>query len=638
MFKNLPIVLTTLLLAAFVLSAAPAGEAPLIPMKDFFRNPEIASFQLSPDGKKLAYTKPWERRMNVFVRDIDGGGERRLTSVTDRDIAGFGWKGDEHIVYMRDKGGDEDFHVWIVPAAGGEERDLTPFDGVRASIEDILKEDPEHILIAMNRRNPEVFDIYRCTLATGDLSLAAENPGDITGWLTDHDGKVRAAMKTDGVNNTLLYRSTEDKPFKELVTVDFQDSFYPLDFTYDNKLLYVKSNLAGPGGVKPDKKGIYTYDPETRKTVDLIFSRPDVDAGGLLMSEKRKVITGATYVTDRMHIRFFDDNRKRLQEELEALLPGYEVAVSNMDDDERRVVCVAYGDRTRGKYYLYDRETKKLELLADLSPWLDENNLATMRPVSYKARDGLAIHGYLTLPVGLPEKNLPLLVIPHGGPWTRDSWGYDSEAQFVANRGAAVLQVNYRGSTGYGRDFWRAGFKEWGKAMQDDITDGVRWLEAEGVVDAKRVGIYGASYGGYAALAGLAFTPDLYACGISYVGPSNLFTLLASFPPYWKPTMEMTYRQIGDPVKDKELLKSVSPYFHADRIRAPLLVAQGANDPRVKKAESDQIVEAVRARGLPVTYMVKENEGHGFHNEENRFDFYREMERFLADHLGLRKE
>ncbi len=627
-----------LFLAMACAAAGAAAEPPLIPMKDFFRNPEVASFRLSPDGEKLAYVKPWERRMNVFVRDIRSGEEKRLTSVTDRDIAGFQWKGNDNIVFSRDRGGDENYHVWIVPAAGGEERDLTPFDGVRAGVEDILKEDPNHILISMNRRNPEVFDVYRCVLASGELQLAAENPGDITGWLTDHDGKVRAAMRTDGVRNTLLYRKSEDRPFEELLTVDFQDTFYPIDFTFDNRLLYVKSNLAGPDGKKPDKAGIYTYDPEKRQVLDLIFDNPEVDAGGLLMSEKRKVATGATYVTDRLHYRFFDKNRADLQAELEKRLPGYEVAVSNMDDAERMVVCVAYGDRTRGRYYLFDRSNGTLTELADLSPWLDENNLAAMRPITYRARDGLTIHGYLTLPKGLPEKNLPLLVIPHGGPWVRDAWGYDSEAQFVANRGAAVLQINYRGSTGYGRAFWQAGFKQWGRAMQDDITDGVEWLIAQGIVDPARVGIYGASYGGYAALAGLAFTPDLYACGISYVGPSNLFTLLASFPPYWKPTIQMTYEQIGDPEKDKDLLKAASPYFHADQIRAPLLVAQGANDPRVKKAESDQIVEAVRQRGHEVIYMVKDDEGHGFANEENRFDFYRAMERFLAAHLGLRKE
>ena len=264
--------------------------------------------------------------------------------------------------------------------------------------------------------------------------------------------------------------------------------------------------------------------------------------------------------------------------------------------------------------------------------------MAPMTPVQYIARDGLTIHGYLTLPAGSDGKNLPVVINPHGGPWARDTWGFDGEVQFLANRGLAVLQMNFRGSTGYGRAFWEAGFKQWGLAMQDDITDGVKWLIEQGIADPERIGIYGGSYGGYAVLAGLAFTPDLYACGVDYVGVSNLFTLLETIPPYWELGRQMMYEQIGHPDKEKELLKAASPVFHAERIRAPLFVAQGANDPRVKKAESDQIVEAMRKRGVDVEYMVKDNEGHGFLNEENRFDFYRAMERFHAKHLGSMAE
>lgn len=626
-------------LCAFAVSAY-AGETPLVPMEDFFRTSDVSGFSLSPDGKKLAYAKPWERRLNIYVRDVKGTEEKRLTSVTDRDVSGFFWKGNDHIIFSRDTGGDENYHVWIVPVDGNGEsaRDLTPFDGVQAGIQDDLEEDPGHVLISMNKRDKTVFDVYRCALDTGELELIGENPGDILGWMTDHDGKLRVAFRNDGVTNTLLYRSEENKPFEELVTVDFQDSFSPLEFTFDNKLLYVVSNLAGPDGVKPDKKGIYLYDPESRKIVDLVYRHPEVDSGGLLLSKKRKVVTGVRYTTDRTHYEFFDDNRRDLQTELEKRLPGYQVAVAGMDDDERLAVCIAYGDRTRGKYYLFNRDTGDLEMLADLSYWLHEDEMAPMQSVEYQSRDGRTIHGYLTLPQGLPGKNLPLVVIPHGGPASRDSWGYDSQAQFIANRGAAVLQVNFRGSTGYGRDFWKAGFKQWGRDMQNDITDGVQWLIGQGTVDPKRVGIYGASYGGYAALAGLAFTPDLYACGVSYVGPSNIFTLLDSLPPYWEPLRAMEYEKIGDPVKDKELLTAISPYFHAEQIKAPLFVAQGANDPRVKKAESDQIVDAMRSLGREVVYMVKDNEGHGFRNEENRFEFYRELEKFLAKHLGLRQE
>ena len=609
---------------------ATGGLPALIPMEDFFRNPDVASFSISPDGKKLAYVKPWERRLNVHVRDIDSGEERRLTSATERDIAGFFWKGNDRIAFVQDQGGDENYHIFLVAAEGGEPRELTPFEGVKTYVLDDLEEDPRHMLISMNRNNPEVFDVYRCDLDSGELTLIAENPGNITGWMTDHEGRLRGAYETDGVNQSLLYRATEEEPFKKLMTTSFKDEFAPLMFSYDNRLMYVASNL------DRDKTAIYAFDPDANKTLDLIYEHPEVDVGRLISSKKRKVITGVVYTTDKSHYSFFDDARRDLQQTLEAKFPGYEVALTDMDDDERRVIFATYSDRSRGTYYFYDRETEKLEKLADLAPWLAEEQMASMTPIRFESRDGLTIHGYLTLPLGTVSRDLPVVVIPHGGPSARDTWGFDSEAQFLANRGAAVLQVNFRGSTGYGKSFWEAGFKQWGKGMQNDVTDGVEWLVRQGVADKKRVAIYGGSYGGYAALAGAAFTPDLYACAVSYVGPSNIFTLLDSIPPYWEPLRDMEYEMIGDPVKDKALLEQVSPVFHAEKIKIPLLVAQGANDPRVKKAESDQIVEAVKKAGKDVVYLVKENEGHGFRNEENRFDFYRAMEEFFQKHLGLR--
>jgi dipeptidyl aminopeptidase/acylaminoacyl peptidase len=614
------------------MAAAQTTLPPLVPVEDFFRNPDVVSFSISPDGKKLAYLKPWENRLNVHVRDLDGdkNKERRLTSATERDIGGFFWKGSNRIAFVQDRGGDENFHVFLVGADGGEPKELTPFDGVKTYVLDDLEEDPRHMLISMNKNNPEVFDVYRCDLETGELTQIAENPGNITGWMTDHDGRLRGAYETDGVNQSLLYRATEDEPFKKLITTTFKDDFSPLMFSYDNRLMYIVSNLSR------DKTAIYTFDPDENKTIDLVYENSEVDASRLLSSKKRKVVTGVVYTTDKSRYHFFDEERRSLQDVLDAKFPGYDVAVTDMDDDERRVILATFSDRSRGTYYLYDRQTEKLEKLADLAPWLKEDQMAPMTPVSFPSRDGLTINGYLTLPVGVASKDLPVVVIPHGGPSARDSWGFDPEAQFLANRGAAVLQVNFRGSTGYGKSFWEAGFKQWGRGMQNDVTDGVKWLIALGVADKKRVAIYGGSYGGYAALAGATFTPNLYACAVSYVGPSNLFTLLDSIPPYWEPLREMEYEMLGDPVKDRALLEEISPVFHADNIRIPLLVAQGANDPRVKKAESDQIVEAVKKAGKDVVYMVKENEGHGFHNEENRIDFYRAMEDFFRRHLKTR--
>jgi dipeptidyl aminopeptidase/acylaminoacyl peptidase len=488
------------------------------------------------------------------------------------------------------------------------------------------------MLITMNKRDPRVFDVYHININTGQMDMIVQNPGNVVSWLTDHEGNLRVARATDGVNTVLLYRDSDKDPFQILVRTNFKESLSPIFFTFDNKNLYVVSNIGR------DKAAIYEYDVKTKEHIRLIYEHPEVDVSGLLRSNKRKKITGVVYITDKRHYHFFDQEREQLQRDLEERLPRYEVVITSMSKDEEKALVRAYSDRSFGGYYYFNRETKEFLKLADISPWIKEEEMAEMKPITYRSRDGLTIHGYLTLPKGLKPKRLPAIINPHGGPWARNTWGYNPEVQFLANRGYAVLQMNFRTSSGYGRQFWEAGFKQWGLAIQNDISDGVKWLISKGIADPKRVGIYGVSYGGYATLAGLAFTPDLYACGVDYVGISNIFSMLQSIPPYWKPYLEMMYEMIGHPEQDRELLVRTSPVYHADEIKAPLFVAQGANDPRVPKAESDQIVGALRKRGIDVLYMVKENEGHGFANEENRFDFYGAMEKFLAKHLGGRAE
>ncbi|MGA0112581.1 MAG: S9 family peptidase [Chthoniobacterales bacterium] len=608
-------------------------SSPLIPLRDFFRNPEGAAYRVSPDGDYISWLAPWENRLNVFVQPSDGSGEpRRLTDATKRDIAGYFWAARDQVVYLQDDGGDENFHLYAVDVGGNNRRDLTPFPGVRVGVVDDLRDDEDHLLISMNKRDARVFDVFRLNTRTGEMELVAENPGSVSSWITDHDGQVRAAVQTDGVNTELLTRASSDEPFKKVLSTNFRESVSPLFFTFDNKELYASSNLGR------DKAAIVRLDPETGKELEVLFEHPEVDTGRLLASDKRKVITAAAFTRDKQEYHFFDDWRRELQEKLEKKLPGTEVALSSMNRDEDKFIVIAHSDRSRGTFYFYDSEADELRKLAEVSPWLDAGKLAPMEPVRIPARDGLELPGYLTLPPGLEPKNLPAVLLVHGGPWARDEWGFDGTAQFLANRGYAVLQVNFRGSTGYGREFWEKSFKQWGKAMQDDLTDSAKWLVGRGIADPKRIAIYGGSYGGYAALAGMAFTPEVYAAGVSFVGPSNIFTLLASVPPYWEPYRQMQYEMIGHPETEKELLTAASPLFSADKISAPLLIAQGANDPRVKKAESDQIVEALRKRGIDVPYIVKDNEGHGFANEENRLYFFRAVERFLAKHLGGRAE
>jgi len=608
--------------------AADSPRPPRIPVRDFFKNPVSRGYQLSPDGQTLSWLQPWESRMNIHVRPVAGGEVRRLTGVKDRDIEDYLWKGNQTIIYLRDEDGDENDHVHSVQLSSGTTLDLTPFKDVKALLIDDLEDQSEtDVLIGLNQRNPEIFDVHRLNVITGTLTLVQENPGNIQGWLTDHDGVLRVATTTDGVNVGILTRADAQSEFKEILTTSFREEVSPQFFTFDNRHLYVRSNLGR------DKSVIVKIDSSTGREMETIYENPDYDVSGLGFSKKRKVLTEVSYADWKEQTHFLDETAKKLHARLEALLPGYQVEISAHDRAEEKFIVVAWNDRTLGARWLYDINTDKLEKLVEVAPWLKAAEMAPMQPISYQSRDGLTIHGYLTLPLGRPAKNLPLIVNPHGGPWVRDTWGFNPEVQLLANRGYAVLQVNYRGSTGYGRKFWEASFKQWGRAMQDDLTDGVQYLVGQGIADPKRIGIYGASYGGYAALAGITFTPDLYAAAVSYVGVSNLFTFMKTIPPYWRPFLEQMHAMVGDPEKDQELMAAASPALHVDRIKTPLFVAQGAQDPRVNKAESDQIVENLRKRGVEVEYLVKENEGHGFQNEENRFEFYEAMERFLAGHL-----
>lgn len=598
-----------------------------IALEDFFRESDQQGFQLSPDGKHMAFVQPVNNRLNLFVKEVGQDKAVQLTNETERSIQGFAWVSDDRLIFAKDTGGDENYHLLVVGIDGKGLRDLTPYENTTSQLIDILPDVPDQVLIGMNKRDPRIFDVYRINMNTGEEVLAAENPGNITGWMTDNNGKLRIAISSDGNVSSLLYREKEEDAFKPLLETGLGETFSPLMFTFDNKHLYALSNLGA------DKAAVVEFDPSANKVIKTVFAHPDVDVSGIIPSRATKTVVAAVYMTDKAHYTFFDTKLEEVYNKIRKELPGKEIAIG-VPDEKGNFRFQAYSDKNKGVDYTYNAETGSLEKIAELSYWLDEAKLADMKAVTFKSRDGLTLHGYLTLPKGKEAKGLPLVVNPHGGPWARDGWGYNPEVQFLASRGYAVLQVNFRGSTGYGKAFLDAGNKEWGKAMQNDLTDGVEWLVDQGIADQERVAIYGASYGGYAALAGLTFTPEVYAAGVSYVGPSNLFTLLGSLPPYWESERELFNQRVGDPVKDKELLESISPLFHVDQIKAPLFVAQGANDPRVNQAESDQIVQAVKERGVDVPYMLKQDEGHGFYNVENQLDFYRALEKFLDRHLN----
>lgn len=605
-----------------------------IPLEDFFRNSERTGYQLSPDGSYISYMAPYKDRLNVFVRRVDETDEHaiQITNETERSVAGYMWADNQRLLYMKDTAGDENYQLYGVHRDGSDDRAYTAFDGVRTSLIDDLEEQQGVVMIGMNKRNHEVFDPYRLNIETGELTLLAENPGNIQGWMTDHDGRLRVATAiVDGVNTQILYRDTEDEPFKPVLTTNFRDVVSFMEFTPDNKEVYAATNL------HRDKTILVRMNPATCEELEVLYENERYDIASISYSRKRKKLLSVYCTGHKEPVRhYFDAEEEQLRQRIKAHFPNQRYGIADTDKAEENYLIYVGGDRTRGSYWHYNALTDEAKKIADLAPWIKSDEMNAMHPVCYTTRDGLQIEAYLTLPDGLtPDtaKQLPVVVNPHGGPWARDCWGYSSEVQFLSNRGYAVFQMNFRGSTGYGRHFLEASYKQWGLKMQDDITDGVKWLIEQGIANPNRIAIYGGSYGGYATLAGLTFTPDLYACGIDYVGVSNLFTFMQTIPPYWRPMLEMMYEQVGHPEHDADQLAATSPALHADKIKVPLFVAQGANDPRVNKAESDQMVEALRQRGVVVEYMVKDNEGHGFHNQENRFDFYRAMERFLKAHL-----
>ncbi len=644
MIRNARLVITFILLAV----AAPvlAQQAPLVDRELFFGDPEISGGQISPDGQFITFVKPYRGVRNIWVKRVDAAFDdaRPLTADTSRPVAGYFWTHDaRYVLFVQDRGGNENFRVYAVdPAAPAEmatgvplARDLTPYENIRAAIYAVPRATPGQIIVGLNDRNPQLHDVYRIDINTGERELIIRNDENVAGWLTDNDGTVRLAVRLGPDGGTQILRRDGDM-LKEVYTCSNEETCGPIRFHKNGRQVYMTTDK----GADVNLSRLILLDPATGEET-FVESDPEnkVDLGGAAFSDVTGELQATFYVGDRVRIYPKTDAVRRDLEVLRSKLPEGEISFGSSTADERTLLVRVARDVDPGSTYLYDRDTGDVELLYRSRPELPIEHLAPMRPIRYTARDGLEIPAYLTLPKGVEPRNLPVVILPHGGPWARDAWGYNSYAQYFANRGYAVLQPNFRGSTGYGKRFLNAGNKEWGTgAMQHDITDGVQHLIDEGIVDPTKVGIFGGSYGGYATLAGLAFTPEVYAVGISYVGPSNLITLLNSIPPYWAPVKKMFDTRLGDQndPADAERLKAQSPLFSADKIRAPLLVIQGANDPRVNQFESEQIVVALRDLGRPVGYMLAENEGHGFAGRENRLAVAAAMERFLAPHLGGR--
>ncbi len=597
----------------------------LIPLETLFGNPQRASPRLSPDGRHLAYLAPDEGVLNVWVGPASGGAARPLTKDRGRGIRHYLWAEDTRsLLYLKDKNGDENWRIHQADIGTGATRDLTPLSGAQAQLVATDPEFPHEILVALNDRDPRAHDVYRLDLRGGERRLEAQNPGDVVGWLADARLRVRAAKAAlaDG-GGELRVKDSGDSPWRTLCRWGPDDQVGAHGFTEDGRSLYVESSLDSD----TTRLELWSLAGERR----VLAHDPGADLGPVMLHPRRRHAEAAGFARQRRRWEVLDETLRADFSAIAAAGLGDFWIVSRDDADTRWIVD--FNNDTRpGRYYLYKRPERALELLFSSRPALEAFELRPMEPVTIRARDGLELPAYLTRPQG-PGPH-PAVLLVHGGPWARDHWGYHPETQWLADRGWAVLQVNFRASTGFGKKFLHAGDREWGAKMQDDLTDAAAWACASGVADPRRLAIFGASYGGYAALAGAAFTPELFACAVDVVGPSNIATLIRSIPPYWEPFRRIFDLRVGNVDTEPDFLRQRSPLFSADRIRIPVLIAQGANDPRVKRAESEAIVAALRARGQAVEYLLFEDEGHGFARPENRLRFYAAAERFLAEHLA----
>lgn len=637
-----------LLSPAFVFAAE---EIPLIPRKLFLGNPERDRPLISPGGTRIAYLAPSSGGvMNLWVRTLGKSDDRMVTDDKGSGIFVFHWGfNDQHVLFLQDNQGDENDHLKTVDLETSKVRDLTPFKDVRAV--NLLKDDqhPEEVLIGLNKRDKTLFDMYRVNLLTGEVTLEATNPGDVIGWTTDEQFKIRAATAfQENLSTAIRVRDAVDKPWRNLFVTPFERTPFlgqynggtlVTGFSADGKTLYAATSA------NSDTTQLVSIDVATGKILKVLAQDPrgdlwDVADAYEVLTDKK---TGAPQAAA---FNYLKPEYKSIEPAFEkdlAFLKANETGVfriMNRDYADRLWIVRYINDRKPARYFLYSRNPQKLDLLIDPDPRLSKYTLSEMKPVQIRARDGMELVAYLVLPQGDQQRNLPLILMPHGGPWYRDEWGFEGEVQWLANRGYALLKVNFRGSAGFGLKYMNAGTGQWCTgSMQHDLTDSVRWAIDQGIADPKRVVVYGGSYGGYATLCALTMTPELYVAGVDLVGPSDVGHLLSSFPPYWKPVKKRWIRRIGvDAENDPEGNRRISPLYHVDKIRVPVLIAHGTNDPRVKQEASDRIVKEMREKKLPVTYLVYPDEGHGFYREPNILDFAGRLEEFLARHLKGRLE
>jgi len=636
-------------LAATLMLAAPAMAVEEIPVEDFFKRSLFTSFQLSPDGQYLAAVTPLfeNDRRNIAVINLETREAAAITGVKDRDVTGYMWANDDRILFFMDNDGNESFGIFAVNKDGSKPRTLIEpaetqirggsFVVLTASVLNTLEDDKDEVLVSVPRQYHDtvVQDVKRMNIYNGKMRNVERNPGNIAGWLSNDDGEIIGAVALEDGMRKVLYRESEKDDWTTLVEFKVAEGgFTPAWLSDDGERMWVRSNIT-PEGEERDKAAIYEYDLENKKLGKLIFEHPEVDVGGVVASDVKDDAVMVTYNADKPGYHYVDAEWERMMTSIKAAFPEKQVSLSSATEDEDKFVFTVWSDRNPAAYYLFDRESNKMEELAIAYEWLPEENLAKMEPVDIEARDGLILPAYLTLPPGSDGKGLPLVVNPHGGPRARDSWGFNPEVQLLANRGYAVLQVNFRGSTGFGQEFDKAGWGKWGAEMQNDVTDAVQWAVDEGIADPDRVCIYGASYGGYAAMAGITFTPELYQCAINYVGVTDIPLLFETMPAQWKMLRAEMKRTIGDydDPEERADMAARSPINHVDKIRVPLLMGYGEEDPRVVIDHALNLEEKLKAHDVEYELIIKEDEGHGFRKLENQVEWYTKVVNFLDENL-----
>lgn len=624
--------LLILCMIAVILDACWNDGVKKIPISSFFKTPEKSAFHISPDGKYISYLKPYHNKQNIYVETISNGQESRVTSFTDYPVKDYFWGLNNELIFNKDLTELNKYQLFALNMQDRSLKTLLSLPKVRFRLLSRNHNNKDWINIAMHKRDSATFDVYKLNTKTGELKLYIKNPGNITEWYPASEGNIRLAKASDGVNETILFRQDDKLPFKPIISNNFRNSVMPIAFTETGgRYFYALSN------VNRDKMALVEIDAQTGKEVKLIYERKTADINDVYFSRNKHRLDMVSWEGAKPEKCFMNRDMQQIYENLYKLLPGNEIKVIDRDSSENKLLISTYTDRNQGSVYLYKVDKKELTKLTDFNPDIKPEEMCAMEPVSYRASDGMVINGYLTLPQTKKQSNLPVIMLPHSGPWSRNSWGYNAEVQFLANRGYAVFQVNYRGSSGYGKAFKSAGFKQLGGKIQQDITDGVEWLISKKIANPDKIGIYGGGFGGYSALYGVSFHPKLYQCAVVQYGLINFFTYIKDVPPFLKPYLSMTYEMVGNPDKDADMLRAISPVFHTDKIKAPLLIFQGAKDPRANISELNQFVRDLRSRDVVVKYVLKENERTYFKNEQNRLEMYGEIENFLQNNLKDKK-